>query len=496
MRKKNPNFNNDRSRDSEGNDRSERPANRKPRKSGDRPARKSHSGGGRPEGGNRKPFGRKPEGSRSFGEGKERRPVERRSGERSEGEGERRDFKRSDDKRSYNRSGSEGGRERRDFKKPGEKRPFGRSSGSDSRFRSGNESRGERGGEERRSSFRDRNERSGERGNSGFKGESKRSFDKSDRPKRSFDRDDRPKRDFKQNDRPKRSFDREDRPKRDFQRDDRPKRSFDRDDRPKKSFGNREKPAYANFRNKRKAAIAEKPDDGLIRLNKYVANAGICSRRQADEYIKTGVVEVNGTVITEMGFKVKPEDDVRFDGQRISPEKKVYVLLNKPKGFITTTSDERDRKTVMDLVAGASKSRLFPVGRLDRQTTGVLLFTNDGHLAKKLTHPSHNIKKIYHVVLDRNLHGDDMGKIRDGIRMEEGIAKVDKISFIEGKAHNEVGVEIHIGWNRVVRRIFEKLGYKIENLDRVQFAGLTKKNVKRGDWRTLDDKEVNFLHML
>ena len=263
-----------------------------------------------------------------------------------------------------------------------------------------------------------------------------------------------------------------------------------------KPHGDRKRPDFNKFRNKRNAKINEKPDDGLIRLNKYVANAGICSRRQADEYIRTGLVEVNGTVITEMGYKVKAEDDVRFDGQRISPEKKVYLLLNKPKGFITTTSDERDRKTVMDLVANATTSRLFPVGRLDRQTTGVLLFTNDGHMAKKLTHPSHNIKKIYHVVLDKNLHGDDMGKIREGIRMEEGIAKVDKISFIEGKAHNEVGVEIHIGWNRVVRRIFEKLGYKIEHLDRVQFAGLTKKNVKRGDWRMLDGKEVNFLQML
>lgn len=267
------------------------------------------------------------------------------------------------------------------------------------------------------------------------------------------------------------------------------------DDRKGKRNFSKDNPRFKDFRRKRKANEV-KEDDGLIRLNKYVANAGICSRRQADEYIKTGLVEVNGTVITEMGFKVKPDDDVRFDGQRISPEKKVYVLLNKPKGFITTTKDERDRKTVMDLVANATSSRLFPVGRLDRQTTGVLLFTNDGHLAKKLTHPSHNIKKIYHVVLDKALHGDDMEKIRQGIYMHEGLAKVDKVSFIEGKAHNEVGIEIHIGWNRVVRRIFEKLGYKVELLDRVQFAGLTKKNLKRGHWRILDGKEVNFLKML
>lgn len=253
---------------------------------------------------------------------------------------------------------------------------------------------------------------------------------------------------------------------------------------------------YDSFARRKKRIIETKPDDGTIRLNKYVANAGISSRREADEFIRTGLVEVNGKVITEMGFKVKQGDEVRFDGKRISPEKPVYVLLNKPKGYITTTKDERDRKTVMDLVANATSARLFPVGRLDRQTTGVLLFTNDGHMAKKLMHPSHEVRKIYHVILDKNLHGDDMGRIREGIEMMEGVAKVDKINFIDGKAHNEVGVEIHIGWNRVVRRIFEKLGYKIEYLDRVSFAGLTKKTLKRGDWRILSEDEVNYLKMV
>lgn len=257
----------------------------------------------------------------------------------------------------------------------------------------------------------------------------------------------------------------------------------------------RDNKGFKPFRSKRKR-VEEKEDDGLIRLNKYVANAGICSRRQADEYIKTGLVKVNGTVITEMGFKVKADDEVRFDSQVISPEKKVYVLLNKPKNFITTTKDEKGRRTVMDLVANSTNARIFPVGRLDRQTTGVLLFTNDGHMAKKLTHPSHQVKKIYHVVLDKNFHGDDMEKIRNGIQMQEGLAKVDKISFIEGKTRREVGVEIHIGWNRVVRRLFEKLGYKVEHLDRVTFAGLTKKNIKRGEWRILTQKEVNFLKMV
>lgn len=234
----------------------------------------------------------------------------------------------------------------------------------------------------------------------------------------------------------------------------------------------------------------------LLRLNKFIAKSGLCSRREADEHIKNGMVEVNGVMITEMGYKVEPTDEVRFDGKILIPEDKVYILLNKPKGFITTTNDEKNRKTVMDLVRNATSTRVFPVGRLDRQTTGVLLFTNDGDLTKKLTHPSHKVRKIYHVVLDRPLHGDDMDKVRNGIPMTEGLAKVDKISYIEGKARNEIGVEIHIGWNRVVRRIFERLGYKIVSLDRVSFAGLTKKNVKRGNWRILDKKEIDFLKMV
>lgn len=272
-----------------------------------------------------------------------------------------------------------------------------------------------------------------------------------------------------------------------------------RNKRTQKNFGGNKnrKPNFSKKFNKPRPQKADKnPNDDLMRLNKFIANAGVCSRREADELIKTGAVEVNGMMITEMGYKVKPDDEVRYDGELLTPEKKVYVLLNKPKNFITTTSDERDRKTVMDLIANATSARIFPVGRLDRQTTGVLLFTNDGDLTKKLTHPSHQVRKIYHVVLDKSLHGEDLQKIMDGIRMEEGVAKVDKISFIEGKAHNEVGVEIHIGWNRVVRRIFEKLGYKIEHLDRVSFAGLTKKNLKRGDWRILERDEINFLKMM
>lgn len=233
-----------------------------------------------------------------------------------------------------------------------------------------------------------------------------------------------------------------------------------------------------------------------IRLNKYIANSGICSRREADELITQGLVEVNGKVVTEMGYQVQKTDKVVFDGQGITPEKPVYVLLNKPKGYISTTKDEKARKTVMDLVSNASPYRLFPVGRLDRQTTGLILLTNDGHLTKKLTHPSFGVKKIYHVTLDRKLSVEDLRTIADGVRLEEGVAEVDSISFIEGKPKNEVGIEIHIGWNRVVRRIFKKMGYEVESLDRVIFAGLTKKNIKRGHWRILTDMEVNNLKML
>ena len=238
-------------------------------------------------------------------------------------------------------------------------------------------------------------------------------------------------------------------------------------------------------------------DDGTIRLNKYVANAGIASRREADELIKTGIVTVNGQVITEMGYKVQPEDEVRFDGRKISSEKNVYFVLNKPKGFISTSNDEKGRKTVMDLMSTATTARIFPVGRLDRQTTGVLLFTNDGYLTKKLTHPSHDIKKVYHVTLDKKLTANDLADIKKGVRLiPEGIAVVDEISFIEGRPKTEIGVELHIGWNRVVRRIFETKGYTVEALDRVSFAGLTKKTLQRGDFRKLTELEVNFLKMM
>ncbi|VAW21809.1 Ribosomal large subunit pseudouridine synthase B [hydrothermal vent metagenome] len=233
-----------------------------------------------------------------------------------------------------------------------------------------------------------------------------------------------------------------------------------------------------------------------IRLNKYISNSGICSRREADVYIKSGSASVNGKIVTEMGFKVSPTDEVRFDGSLISPEKKRYVLLNKPKNFITTMDDDRGRKTVMELVANASKERIYPVGRLDRNTTGLLLFTNDGELAKKLTHPKHNIQKLYHATLDKKLSMRDMQKISDGFILDEKRVLVDEISYIINQPKSEVGVKIHSGRNRIVRRIFEHFNYSVIKLDRVIFAGLTKKDLPRGHWRHLTEMEINTLKML
>jgi len=237
-------------------------------------------------------------------------------------------------------------------------------------------------------------------------------------------------------------------------------------------------------------------DSGLIRLNKYVANAGVCSRREADVYIAAGNVTVNGKPVTEMGHKVSRTDEVRFDGRLLNPEKKEYILLNKPKNFITTTRDEKGRRTVMELISNATKSRLVPVGRLDRNTTGLLLFTNDGDLAKKLTHPRYGVRKIYHVELNKNLKTDDLHKIQEGIMLEDGLIKVDDISYLNNAPKKEVGLEIHSGKNRIVRRIFEQLGYDVVKLDRVIFANLTKKDLPRGHWRPLTSQEVINLGML
>ena len=359
----------------------------------------------------------------------------------------------------------------------------------------------------------------------------RRSFS-DDKPKRSYS-DDKPRRSFS-DDRPKRSFssDRpkptsgEDKPRRSFS-DDRPKRSFS-DDRPKRVFNSdRPKRSYdgdnAAPRRKRRDVTAESSIlseivekrilegrqspkkqkilsleyeelHGPIRLNKYISNAGVCSRREADTLIQEGLVTVNGEVVTELGSKVLPTDEVRFGDKVLQREKPVYILLNKPKDFITTMDDEKDRKHVIQLIKGACKERVYPVGRLDKNTTGLLLFTNDGDLTKKLTHPKHEVRKVYYVELDKNLALKDFESIANGIELEDGEIKVDEIAYV-GDSKKEVGVTIHSGRNRIVRRIFESFGYDIVKLDRVVFAGLTKKDLPRGDWRMLTQAEINILKM-
>jgi 23S rRNA pseudouridine2605 synthase len=234
-----------------------------------------------------------------------------------------------------------------------------------------------------------------------------------------------------------------------------------------------------------------------IRLNKYIANAGICSRREADELIQAGVIKINGVVVTTLGSKVMPGDKVQYGEQTISNEKKRYLLLNKQKGYVTTTKDPHAKNTVMELIEGACKERIYPVGRLDRNTTGLLLFTNDGELAKKLMHPSSRIKKLYHVVLDQPVSKADMLKIAEGLVLDDEKVQIDSIAYVEdAKDRREIGMELHSGQNRVVRRIFESLGYKVTKLDRVVYAGLTKKGILRGKWRFLDEQEVIRLKML
>lgn len=232
-----------------------------------------------------------------------------------------------------------------------------------------------------------------------------------------------------------------------------------------------------------------------IRLNKYLANAGVCSRREADSFITAGVVKVNGEVVTELGAKVRRGDQISFHDQPVRLESKVYVLLNKPKNTVTTSDDPQNRKTVMDLVKGACPERIYPVGRLDRNTTGVLLLTNDGDLASKLMHPKYVKKKIYQVRLDRDVAIEDMQAIADGIELDDGEIHADSLAYVSEDTLNEIGIEIHSGRNRIVRRIFEKLGYQVQKLDRVYFAGLTKKNLPRGRWRYLTEQEVNMLRM-
>jgi 23S rRNA pseudouridine2605 synthase len=249
-------------------------------------------------------------------------------------------------------------------------------------------------------------------------------------------------------------------------------------------------------RGPKKAAPARiQSEDGKIRLNKYLSNAGVASRREADTLIQSGVVKVNGVVVDQLGYKIDPGDKVTYGDAPVRSERKVYLLLNKPKDYITTTDDPQERKTVMELIAKACKERVYPVGRLDRNTTGLLLFTNDGELTTKLMHPKFKIKKVYHVSLNKGLKPEDFKAIMDGIELEDGLIKADDLAFV-GEGKKEIGIEIHSGRNRIVRRIFEHLGYDVLKLDRVSFAGLTKKDLPRGKHRFLTGKEIGFLQMI
>ena len=371
-----------------------------------------------------------------------------------------------------------------------------------------------------------RGERSFDRGDKPFGRGPKREFGDAPRGERSFDRGDKPFRSTRDNDArgPRREFNTDSRPprdgdkpfnrgpKREFGDAPRGERSFDRGDKPfgrgpKREFGAGPKrgvrgdKAYWEKKQQRgkpryKTAEDFAPSTDEMRLNRFLAHAGICSRRDADALIADGMVTVNGKIITEMGFKVGPTDDVRYAGERLKSERKVYVLLNKPKGFITTVDDEKARKTVMDLVANACKERIYPVGRLDRATTGVLLLTNDGALAKKLTHPSHGAKKIYQVTLDKPFEPGDMVKLKQGLTLEDGPVMVDRAELVKEDDLYTLGVELHVGRNRIVRRMFAHLGYEVVKLDRTSFGGLTKKSLERGQYRILNEKEISFLKML
>ena len=437
------------------------------------------------------------EDNRRGGNGRNKRPRISRS---SNGAG--RSFGEHSERRSYGDNS-----ERRSF---GGERPR-NSFGSDRPRRSFGE-----GGE--RKSFGDKPRRSfGER-SFGDNSERRSSFG-SDRPRRSFgENNDRPRRSFGENsERPRRSFG-EGGERRSFGGDRKPfggrrpsagGRGFNSG---KKSFTKRE---FNYFRNEDESGInrmierrpqldadlysdndmVRVPVKEEVRLNKFIANSGVCSRREADNFILAGVVTVNGEVVTELGTKVNINtDDIRFNGERLKGESKVYIVMNKPKGFVTTASDPHADKTVMDLLKGCP-TRVFPVGRLDKNTTGVLMFTNDGEIAEKLTHPSYDKKKIYQVSLDNKLKHEDFEKILAGVELNDGVIAADELEYIEDDDHRKLGIEIHSGKNRIVRRIFESLGYEVKALDRVYFAGLTKKGLKRGEWRYLTEGEINLLRM-
>ena len=452
------------------------------------------------------------DGRREYGDRRNSNNGERRS---FSGNGERRSYGSDRPRRSFSEGGerkSYGNNERRSFGEGGERRSFSnngeRKSFSSDRprrtFSEGGERRSSFGGERRsfsgdRKSFGENSERrsfsgNGERKSFGNNGE-RRSFS-SDRPRRSFGEGGERK-----------SFSGE-------------RRSFGGDRRNSGGFKNTGKKSFYKkdfnyFRDEDESGInkmisrrpqldndaysdndtVSAPIKEEVRLNKFIANSGVCSRREADNFILAGVVTVNGEVVTELGTKVNINtDDIRFNGERLKGEEKVYIVMNKPKGYVTTASDPHADKTVMDLLKGCS-ARVFPVGRLDKNTTGVLMFTNDGEIAEKLTHPSYDKKKIYQVSLDGKLKKEDYDKILSGIELPDGMIAADELEYIEEDDHRKLGIEIHSGKNRIVRRIFESLGYEVKALDRVYFAGLTKRGLKRGEWRYLTEGETNLLKM-
>ena len=353
----------------------------------------------------------------------------------------------------------------------------------------------------------------------------KKRFDDNNRDRKPFSRfdDERPKKRFDDGDRDRKPFSRfdDERPKKRFDDGDRDRKPFSRfdDERPKKRFDDsddlpnkrRDDDGKSKEKSRKRIATAKKPkhevahttsaavrdlfdnSENGVRLNKYIAHSGLCSRRTADEWIAAGKILVNDEVVREMGFRVQRSDEVKYEGNVVLPVRKIYVLVNKPKDMITTTDDPEGRKTVMDLVAGATEERLYPVGRLDRNTTGLLLLTNDGELAQKMSHPSYEVNKIYHVTLDKPFSKNDLRTLLDGIELEDGAANIDDAYYLDDIDKSQLAVRLHIGRNRIVRRLFEHLGYQVEKLDRVQYASLTKKDLLRGKWRFLSDKEVIFL---
>ena len=456
----------------------------------------------------RKPYKKDDKPQRSYSdkgsEGTEKKYTKR---EGSPFNKERKPFSKDGDKPAYRKRSSDEGekssfrekRERPYGDKPrerssGDRKPFSRDRDEKPAYRKRSEEDGEK------SSFREKRERP--------YGDKPRERSSGDRKPFSRDRDEKPAYKKRSDEGGKSDFrEKRERPYGDKSRerssDDRKPFNRDRDEKPSYRKRSEEDGEKSNTREPRpriekKSFSKSSPSgDGKIRLNKYIANAGICSRREADKLIESGAVTVNGKIISELGYKVDPTDIVSYGGTPIKKEKNVYVLLNKPKDYITTSDDPEGRKTVMELVKNAGRERIFPVGRLDRNTTGLLLLTNDGDVAAKLTHPKYQVRKVYHVHLDKNLKRDDLNKIAEGIELEDGPIKVDAIEYVgDGDDKKEIGIELHSGKNRIVRRIFETIGYEVLRLDRVIFAGLTKKDLQRGRWRFLTEKEISYLKML